>query len=312
MSTLPEKIFEFLSRGTTHSTVRAFLVRVLVQEQARQREAQRRYVGKTGREQINTNSRSREQLARAAKLVQARRVLVTPAFSYFVALLGEEDRRAKAAACGYTKGWTAKHGKEKRRRESEAAKAATAARQELDRPKPHTWSEPVWEYFLELLVPCLSAEQARLRAKRSRLSPGEVSRKKSEWKKANPAKHREHKKRWRQGRRAKALPEDKILAACRSRLADAVKAQGGSKSARTRELLGCPPEFLRAHLEAQFTPGISWETYGPKGWHIDHIKPCAKFDLTKPEEQRACFHFTNLQPLWWYDNSVIKRDRYAA
>ena len=37
-------------------------------------------------------------------------------------------------------------------------------------------------------------------------------------------------------------------------------------------------------------------------WHIDHIKPCAKFDLSKIEEQKACFHFTNLQPLWASDN----------
>jgi len=57
---------------------------------------------------------------------------------------------------------------------------------------------------------------------------------------------------------------------------------------------------LRLHLERQFKDGISWDNYGE--WHIDHIRPCAKFDLSKPEEQRACFHYTNLQPLWEKEN----------
>ena len=41
---------------------------------------------------------------------------------------------------------------------------------------------------------------------------------------------------------------------------------------------------------------MTWENYGE--WHIDHRKPCASFDLTKEEEQKMCFHFTNLQPMW--------------
>jgi len=47
---------------------------------------------------------------------------------------------------------------------------------------------------------------------------------------------------------------------------------------------------------------MSWDNYGYRGWHIDHIRPCASFDLTDPEQQRECFHYTNLQPLWWQDN----------
>jgi hypothetical protein len=54
---------------------------------------------------------------------------------------------------------------------------------------------------------------------------------------------------------------------------------------------------------------MSWNNYGIKGWHIDHIKPCSSFDLSDLEQQKKCFHYTNLQPLWWYDN-LIKSDKY--
>lgn len=79
------------------------------------------------------------------------------------------------------------------------------------------------------------------------------------------------------------------------------KAVKGRKSARTLELLGCSIEFLVQHLEKQFQPGMVWENYGP-AWHVDHIKPCAKFDLTDAAQQRECFHYSNLQPLWKIDN----------
>ena len=42
---------------------------------------------------------------------------------------------------------------------------------------------------------------------------------------------------------------------------------------------------------------MTWENYG-KYWHIDHIVPCYYFDLLKEEEQKRCFHYTNLQPLF--------------
>jgi hypothetical protein len=78
---------------------------------------------------------------------------------------------------------------------------------------------------------------------------------------------------------------------------------------RLNELLGCTPDQLRAHLEAQFQPGMSWGNADQ--WHIDHIRPCASFDLTDPAQQRACFHYTNLQPLWAKDN-LSKGARLAA
>lgn len=73
------------------------------------------------------------------------------------------------------------------------------------------------------------------------------------------------------------------------------------KSDKTTALIGCSFLALRLHLARQFQPGMTWENYGPV-WHVDHIKPCAKFDLTDPEQQKQCFHFTNLQPLWAVDN----------
>lgn len=47
---------------------------------------------------------------------------------------------------------------------------------------------------------------------------------------------------------------------------------------------------------------MTWANYGKSGWHIDHIKPCASFDLSDPDQQKACFHYSNLQPLWAFDN----------
>jgi hypothetical protein len=76
--------------------------------------------------------------------------------------------------------------------------------------------------------------------------------------------------------------------------------KGKNKSSRTMKLVGCTVNFLKQFLQKQFKSGMSWSNYGK--WHIDHIKPCASFDLSKPSEQRECFNYTNLQPLWAEDN----------
>ena len=103
-------------------------------------------------------------------------------------------------------------------------------------------------------------------------------------------------------RRWEEDPGFRMSCALRSRLADALKDHGATKSASTMELVGCTREELVAHIEAQFLTGMSWANYGYRTWHIDHRIPCAAFDLTDPEQQRTCFHYTNLQPLWAADN----------
>lgn len=99
-------------------------------------------------------------------------------------------------------------------------------------------------------------------------------------------------------RRRFTSPSFKLLTYLRNRLNSVVASR--YKSLSSLQLMGCSIEVLRDHLEKQFTPGMSWSNYGK--WHIDHIKPCASFDLTKSEEQQKCFHYTNLQPLWALEN----------
>lgn len=80
----------------------------------------------------------------------------------------------------------------------------------------------------------------------------------------------------------------------------AVSRAGGIKSDHALKLIGCTIPALIAHLESLFLPGMSWKERSR--WHVDHVRPLASYDLTKPEDQRAAFHFTNLQPLWAFDN----------
>lgn len=99
--------------------------------------------------------------------------------------------------------------------------------------------------------------------------------------------------------RCRKDPNFKLRRTISTRIWHALK--GTCKSAKTQQLLGCNSELLKNHLEQKFLKGMTWNNYG-KQWHIDHIIPCDSFDLTLPDEQKKCFHYTNLQPLWARDN----------
>lgn len=51
---------------------------------------------------------------------------------------------------------------------------------------------------------------------------------------------------------------------------------------------------------------MSWDNYGE--WHLDHVKPCASFDLSNQNDVQICFNWKNYQPLWRSDN-IIKGNK---
>jgi hypothetical protein len=87
----------------------------------------------------------------------------------------------------------------------------------------------------------------------------------------------------------------------RARIHQALKSKK-PHSNRTMKSVGCTIEFLKGWLESRWQQGMSWDNYGNHGWHVDHVIPCKVFDLSDLEQQKQCFNYTNLQPLWAKDN----------
>jgi hypothetical protein len=126
-----------------------------------------------------------------------------------------------------------------------------------------------------------------------------VNKKTMEWRKTHPEKRRiidakTRKRRFRENKNQKILLYIKHRIKC--------FLFKGVKSKKTENLLGCNPQEFKSYIESKFKDGMSWENYGDKGWHIDHIIPCSAFDLTDTEQQKKCFHYTNTQPLWAIEN----------
>ena len=104
-------------------------------------------------------------------------------------------------------------------------------------------------------------------------------------------------------------PEVKIRKRLRRRFEAALQ-HATSKSSKSRKYIGCSIQELRDYLQKLFKPGMSWENYGFRGWHIDHIKPLCAFDLSCDKEIKKAFNYKNLQPLWAKDN-LKKGGRYG-
>jgi uncharacterized protein YjgD (DUF1641 family) len=137
-----------------------------------------------------------------------------------------------------------------------------------------------------------------------------------EWNKANKDKIKEYNKLWnevnkdyvkeynsrpetkektnnRVKNRYKNDPYHKLVSILRIRFYQVVT----NKSESTLKFLSCSVSDLQLYLESLFLPEMTWENHGDV-WEIDHILPCASFNLEDIEEQKKCFHYTNLQPLF--------------
>ena len=100
--------------------------------------------------------------------------------------------------------------------------------------------------------------------------------------------------------KTKKTPKYILIRALRGRLGFIFSSIKNQQKPSTKRLLGCSLEELIVFIEKKFKKDMSWDNYGK--WHVDHIRPISKFDLTDKEEQKKCFHYTNLQPLWAVDN----------
>ena len=103
----------------------------------------------------------------------------------------------------------------------------------------------------------------------------------------------------------KTDPQFRILCLLRSRTKHAIKSQGVKKSLHTVGLLGCTPDFFQNYIKSHLKPGMTLENNGLRKWHLHHIKYCHTFDLRDLEQQKLCFHYTNMIPMWQDEHNKL-------
>lgn len=109
--------------------------------------------------------------------------------------------------------------------------------------------------------------------------------------KSNPEYYKQYRKN-----RYNTNPQFKLRIILGNRLNEVLKKSKTNKTSNIITLLGCSLDEVKQHIEKQFTKLMFWNNHGIY-WEVDHIIPCDKFDLTDIEQQKQCFHHSNLQPL---------------
>ena len=129
--------------------------------------------------------------------------------------------------------------------------------------------------------------------------PGYYTEYQKEFKLKNPEYYRNYMKNYDRIRK-QSDPLYKLAKNMRVRVGDAIECKRWNKNNTLKEYIGCSLEFLKQHIENQFTEGMHWDNNTIHGWHIDHITPLDSA-ITIEELYKLC-HYTNLQPLWGPDN----------
>ncbi len=150
-----------------------------------------------------------------------------------------------------------------------------------------------------------NTEKAKKRIKKwQKENPEKVKKYKRIWNKNNSQYFINHRKNNKEAYRKRYKnyydnnPRYKIALLFRNRLNKCL--DDGINRVNFLMMIGCEIDYLIYYIQEQFTEGMTWDNHGD--WHIDHIKPCSKFDLSKKSEQLECFNYKNLQPLWAFDN----------
>lgn len=102
--------------------------------------------------------------------------------------------------------------------------------------------------------------------------------------------------------------EFKLRKSLRGRIYSAIR--NNQRAGSAVKDIGCTVPELKKYLESKFQSGMTWDNWSFRGWHIDHIKPLSSFDLTNREQFLQACHYTNLQPLWWFEN-FAKSDKWT-
>lgn len=108
----------------------------------------------------------------------------------------------------------------------------------------------------------------------------------------------------------KSRPEQKLISVLRATINRCCK-----KEKTTSQYIDYTIGDLKDHIESKFKDGMSWDNYGIRGWHIDHIRPISSFNFFDESgnvlmgEIRKCMSLENLQPLWAREN-IQKGNKY--
>lgn len=178
----------------------------------------------------------------------------------------------------------------KERAKSERIGAADKRCSKCCKVKPKTKFGPDKSRIDGLRQYCRACKAAESRQYRER-NPETSAKASADWAKKNPE------RRTAQRRTFQSKHTYRVMHAISTRIYLLLK---GKKSAKTQELIGYTAQELIAHLERQFSNGMSWDNYGE--WHVDHIRPLSSFKDSTSETIRQAWALTNLRPLWAEEN----------